>query len=966
MKGGKALSTYFADHYMDVSYPIANENSNGLRNAQLGAIHAISSHFTVHKRQAAIIVMPTGAGKTAVLMMVPYLLRKKRVLVVTPSKMVRGQIAEDFTCLNTLQKANVFSEDMVKPAIYEMEHLYNEDMIPSLQNAEVIIATPQCALSLSETEWAQNSIDLVQVDEAHHSPAKTWTQVLINLRNATHVLFTATPFRLDRKEIVGDIVFDYPLSQAYSDGIYGEIRYIPVENKGDRDISIAKKAEEIFLNDKAAGYIHYLMVRTDTKDNAEQLEKIYAENTKLKLKRIDSSLSHSSVKQYLGKLRSGELDGIICVDMLGEGYDFPNLKIAAIHAPHKSLASTLQFIGRFARTNADNIGTAKFIAVNDSELEIENKKLYSDDAVWQDMIIGLSEDKNCSEADTRKYYREFEYDESETLTNVPIQAIRPNCHDRIYRIRDFNLAGTFPDSCNVANRVMRSKSANTIIGIGLDHDSPLWMSNGAKIDSSYILYIVHYQAETKMMHIYSPKHTEVVYEEIASAFSTDFELIPKSEIYRVLGELQGFEIFNSGMLNRQSESGESYRIMAGSDVSSAIDPSTGRLYSAGHAFCKARDAKTGDEITIGYSSASKVWSSAYLDLKDYIAWCDSIGRKIANKSITVKTNTNFDLLPKAEMLVEYPGNIFFASFSEKTYSVPPLVVTTDGEYAGPLTDCSIMVRDQKRDYIIVEIATNSETVSLKCNLKGQYQELNGSWNVRGGTGTILLTSYLTDNPLIFRTLDDRTIQGIDVYAGNYEAPPFDASKILGIDWPSLNVDTSLEFRTSLKDKRVSIQDGLEKMLKSDPDNTFVVFDHGTGEIADYIAIQDKGYELLISLYHVKKMSAQRYNSSVDDIYEVCGQAAKSITWFMPRGKLPERMIQRKKRRARFMIKGDFDQMIQFLRDTNKLIRGRIVIVQPSISASVELSDKYTEVLGATSDFITRAGKVNQFLIMGSK
>ena len=78
------------------------------------------------------------------------------------------------------------------------------------------------------------------------------------------------------------------------------------------------------------------------------------------------------------------------------------------------------------------------------------------------------------------------------------------------------------------------------------------------------------------------------------------------------------------------------------------------------------------------------------------------------------------------------------------------------------------------------------------------------------------------------------------------------------------------------------------------------------------------------------------------------------------------MIQRKKRRTRFMIKGDFEQMIQFLRDTNKLIRGQIVIVQPSICASVELSDKYAEVLGATSDFITRAGKVNQFLIMGSK
>ena len=59
-------------------------------------------------------------------------------------------------------------------------------------------------------------------------------------------------------------------------------------------------------------------------------------------------MSNSKVKHILKLLHSGELDGIVCVDMLGEGYDFPNLKVAAIHVPHKSLVSTLQFIGRFA------------------------------------------------------------------------------------------------------------------------------------------------------------------------------------------------------------------------------------------------------------------------------------------------------------------------------------------------------------------------------------------------------------------------------------------------------------------------------------------------------------------------------------------------------------------------------------------------------------------------------------------
>ena len=81
------MGNYFKIHYNAVKYPIDSEKSRGLRNAQLGAIHAISSFFTLNKKEAAIVIMPTGSGKTAVLMLVPYLIRKQRVLVVTRSKM---------------------------------------------------------------------------------------------------------------------------------------------------------------------------------------------------------------------------------------------------------------------------------------------------------------------------------------------------------------------------------------------------------------------------------------------------------------------------------------------------------------------------------------------------------------------------------------------------------------------------------------------------------------------------------------------------------------------------------------------------------------------------------------------------------------------------------------------------------------------------------------------------------------
>jgi len=90
--------SYFDNNYGEVKYPISYKNEDGtfesgLRRPQLGAIHSIASHFTT-KDDSAIVVLPTGSGKTAILMMSAYILRCKRALVITPSRLVRNQITE--------------------------------------------------------------------------------------------------------------------------------------------------------------------------------------------------------------------------------------------------------------------------------------------------------------------------------------------------------------------------------------------------------------------------------------------------------------------------------------------------------------------------------------------------------------------------------------------------------------------------------------------------------------------------------------------------------------------------------------------------------------------------------------------------------------------------------------------------------------------------------------------------------
>jgi len=965
------MRKYFSKYYNKISYPIDSAKNRGLRNAQIGAIHAISSFFTLNQSSAAITVMPTGAGKTAVLMLVPYLLSKNKVLVVTPSVMVRGQIVEDFRNLSTLCKANVFKNTMEKPVVYEMVHKFKDEMVAELDGVDVIVATPQCALSLSETEWAIKNITLVEIDEGHHRPAKTWEQILVNLKTATHVLFTATPYRLDRKEIVGDIVYSYPLSRAYADGIFGEIQYVPVQGGELKDVNIAKKAEEILLADREDGLNHYLMVRTNTKKNAELLETIYKENTSIQLARVDSSMSNGQVKRYIQELKDGNLDGIICEDMLGEGFDFPNLKIAAIHEPHKSLASTLQFIGRFARTNAENIGKAKFIAANDEELEIENNRLYASDSVWQEMIINMSEGKNEKEILDRKYFKSYEPepgDSEETL--ISLQSIMVNCHDRIYRVKDFNYNADFPETFNIGNRIYRNNEDNTVIGIGLNYVAPLWMSSDNKLNKEYSLYIVHYQKSLSLLHIYSQSHTEVLYEEIVSTFCSEYEKIPKSEMNRVLGNLSNFEIFNSGMVNRFNESGEAYRIMAGSDVSDAIDPSTGKMYSAGHVFCKATGVSDDgqESITIGYSSASKVWSSAYKNLPDYIGWVEEIGRKITNNSIKVKTNTNYDYVPMPEKLESYPDNIFFGDFCEETYSSSPVVKShTIPMFLKRLSDCTIEIVKIEKTKVVVSIGADGIIERFTCDLQGKYLAETGDFYTNIGTVQCSLTDYLNDNPISFKTYDDTLISGFEIYQGIPDNDfSYDQNQIESIDWDSYGTDVGVEYCTEKTKDVVSIQDTLKTILQENSNNKYILYDHGSGEIADYIAIQEDDNRLIVRLYHVKKKSGKGFNSSIEDVYEVAGQAVKSITWLTTKGKFADKISNRHKVGHCKLLYGEFSDFIGELRSTTKQIVGYIVIVQPALSKSVPMPDKIQEVLAAASSYISRAGKVKGLEILGSK
>ena len=69
--------------------------------------------------------MPTGSGKTGVMIACAFVLRARRVLIVTPSRLVREQIAEEFSGLPLLVQLTALSDNIDRPNVWTVSERTN-------------------------------------------------------------------------------------------------------------------------------------------------------------------------------------------------------------------------------------------------------------------------------------------------------------------------------------------------------------------------------------------------------------------------------------------------------------------------------------------------------------------------------------------------------------------------------------------------------------------------------------------------------------------------------------------------------------------------------------------------------------------------------------------------------------------------------------------------------------------------
>ena len=377
------------------------ENSE-LREPQIDAYMAAYEHFVVKRKMShAIIVLPTGVGKTGLMGLLPYGISKGRVLIITPQLTIKDTVSSELnpdSAENFYIKRKVFTDPKRLPVIIEYDKDTTNEILEAANIVILNVHKLQERLDSSLLKQVPNDFfDMIIIDEAHHSVAKTWTEAVHYFSNSKVVKLTGTPLRSDNKQIFGELIYHYSLAQAMARNYVkslSNLDYIP----GDAYFTIDKNSEKLLSYDeikeiKDDDWVSRSVALSDTCSREIVKESIKIVNRKIeegngvqhkiiavacniehakKIKSmyedegctatiIHSKMSTAEIEEAKSDIENHRVKAVVEVAMLGEGYDHKYLSVAAIFRPFRSQLPYQQFIGRILRYipegNAeDNVG----------------------------------------------------------------------------------------------------------------------------------------------------------------------------------------------------------------------------------------------------------------------------------------------------------------------------------------------------------------------------------------------------------------------------------------------------------------------------------------------------------------------------------------------------------------------------------------------------------------------------------
>lgn len=939
-----------------------SETESGLRLPQFGALSAIQAHWTV-SCESVTVVMPTGTGKTETMIATIANEKVNRAVVVVPSNLLREQTVDKFCTFGILKEIGVIDEASISPTVVLLKSSpKSEDEINELlQNVNVVVLTMSLAARLPE-KYCDKLVKFAQlliVDEAHHIAATSWLCFKNKFKDKKVLQFTATPFRNDGKKVDGKIIYNYPLYKAQEEGYFQKIRFYPIHefNENNGDLAIARKAIECLEKDIQNEKEHIVLVRTTTIKRARQLyvniyQKYYSKYNPVL---IVSDLSAKEKKAGLARLKSLESRVVVCVDMFGEGIDIPNLKIAAIHDKYMSLPITLQFVGRFARTKK-GLGDASVITnIADESLKESLNDLYAQDSDWNVLLADKSEKAISREMTLQELEKGFR---GSGVDGINIKQLMPKVSMQAFHVKNVN---PYWDNWKKVFNEEKCKyyfnEEKSILILIEASETKIEWSNYKEISNlNWELHMIYLNKDKQVVFVYSSVKGSA--RKIVDGIFHENDRICGEKIFRCLYGINRLMLGTVG-LNSAINGPIRYKMFAGVDIAQGLSEAQKSTSTKSNLFGIGYDGK--GKVSIGCSYKGTIWSRWVESIDFWMDWCNQTINKVLDSSIDVTKLLEGVLIPKEvtkipdvkAYRIDWPIDLDLCNEQ---------VVYLENEYYKiPIYDSDIKLIDSKRNdgiYFVIETEQFREIIKLSIDEKGYYfQHMEGNrLSIHMRKKQYDLVEFFQDNPPRIKFVNQSTLEGnYYVTLAEKKALRFDEANIERWNWKEKGVDIRVESQ-GLEKKQNSIQYCVINYLKNLQKYDVIFDDDNSGEIADIVTIKILDESIGFEFYHCKYSHEENPGHRVADLYEVCGQAEKSVEWKQDMSKVVERMIKRENSRvnanktSRFEV-GNYE-LLGEIKNRLKVYPTtlKIFIVQPGVAGDF-ITEDMNQVLMASKTYL---------------
>jgi superfamily II DNA or RNA helicase len=317
------------------------------------------AYDALREARSAIVVMPTGTGKTVLFadIAADHVKAKRRVLVLAHREELLDQAAEKIGAMAGCAVA-----------------IEQGQRRQATSSSPVVIASVLSMIRRLD-RFPSDAFDLVIVDECHHALAQTYLTLLDHFAGAKVLGFTATPNRGDEKalaQVFERVAFDMTIGDAIADGWLVPIttESIDVESldlasigKQSGDFAGGELAEALSQIDalreavepavEIAGDMQAIVFCVTVKHMhlvAETALQVAEERAlELTVATIEGGTPKDRRRKIMADFKAGRVRWLINVGVATEGFDAPAVEAVIFMRPTLSHALYLQMGGRGTR-----------------------------------------------------------------------------------------------------------------------------------------------------------------------------------------------------------------------------------------------------------------------------------------------------------------------------------------------------------------------------------------------------------------------------------------------------------------------------------------------------------------------------------------------------------------------------------------------------------------------------------------